>query len=395
MEHKSDSKSLIVFLCLYLVPVAGMGIDIYTPSLPHIVKYFGAHPASVKMTIAIYLLGYGIGQPIFGTLSDSWGRKWPLVVGVLIYTITSFSCGFSPNVGTLMLLRFIQGLCIAASGAITKSIMSDSFEGKELITKVTYMNICWGLGPVVAPGIGGYLQYYLGWEWNFFFLALYSGIGFLMILFFLKETNHNLVPLHPKTVISTYREILSHKIFVASAINMAIFYGMIVLFNIVGPFVIQVILEKSSIYFGHIAFIMGFAFLLGTITNRFLIRKKEACQIIPIGIFLTLLSSIAMTILAWWIGVNQYVLTVPIFIILYGCGILFPNFMAKAMSLFRHRGGAASALMGALFVSGTGIISIFGSFLKTHSLIPISLSYLGLAIIILIIYYCLVRAKPA
>ena len=383
---KEDGKFLIVFLTMYLAPLAGMGIDIYTPSLPHMVEYFGSSASSIKATLAIYLLGYGIAQPFFGTASDTWGRKKPLIFGLILYVLAAFLCTQSPNVGVLILFRFLQGIAVAASGAISKSIMADSFEGKVLVTKTTYMNMAWSLGPIVAPGIGGYLEYYIGWQANFYFLVFYALLGLILVAFFLKETNLAKSPFRLKETVNAYREMLSHKLFIGAGVIMAICYGMIVLFNIVGPFVIQVELNHNSIVYGHVAFVMGFAFFLGTLSNRFLLRKKEGHEIVPIGISLILTSSLLMCVLAFLIGINMYVLTIPVFINLYGCGFLFPNLMGRALGIFRGRGGTSAALMGSLFVSGTAVISLFASLLKTHSLVPISFTYLGFGILVFFLY---------
>lgn len=389
----TPSYGLLLFLILFMTPLAGVGIDLYTPSLPSIKSYFDTSESLVKLTIAFYLLGYGIGQPFFGTLSDSYGRKTLLLIGMVFFAIASTIAVYSPSIEILLMMRLIQGLGAASSGVIAKSIVTDSFTGKEISKASTYMSLIWGLGPIVAPAIGGYLEYYFGWSSSFYLLALYGLSVFLLAFIYLPETNLRPVALNVRSILTSYTLTLTHTVFLGSIAGMAIVYSIITIFSIVAPFLIQDILHYSPIAYGNIALIMGLAYFLGSFSNRFLIEAISTYKLLFVSNLAILIVAGVMVLLSLQGNLNIWTLTVPTFLIFLGCGIIFPNCMAICMSLFTEIAGTASAVMGFLFVVATSIVSAVASLLKSSSVLPLSLAYVALIALSLVL--CLALLKTA
>jgi DHA1 family bicyclomycin/chloramphenicol resistance-like MFS transporter len=368
-----------------MTPLAGIGIDLYTPSLPAITNYFGASESLVKLTIAFYLLGYGVGQPFFGTLSDCYGRKKLLYIGMIFFAVASFIAVYSSSIHVLLVMRFIQGIGAASSGVIAKSLVTDSFTGNEINKASTYMSVIWGLGPIVAPAVGGYLQYYFGWTSSFYLLALYGVAVFILSLLLLPETNRNLLTLNMRSIFESYKKTLTHLTFLGSIIGMAIVYSIITIFSVVAPFLIQQVLHFSPIAYGNIALVMGVAYFAGSLFNRFLIGKLTIYRIIFLANLISLIVGLLMAFLSLRYAVNIWHIVVPTFIIFFCGGIIFPNCMTICLSLFVEIAGTASAVMGFLFVIGTSIVSAVASFLETTSLFPLAISYLLLIVLNLIL----------
>jgi MFS transporter, DHA1 family, multidrug resistance protein len=389
----STSYGLLLFLILFMTPLAGIGIDLYTPSLPAIMAYFHTNESLVKLTIAFYLLGYGIGQPFFGTLSDCYGRKKLLYIGMIFFAMASFIAVYSPSIEMLLFMRFLQGIGAASSGVIAKSIVTDSFTGKEINKASTYMSLIWGLGPIIAPAIGGYLQYYLGWTSSFHLLALYGLAVFLLSLSLLPETNKNLIALNVASIINSYKQTLTHSIFLGSILGMAIVYSVITIFAVVAPFLIQEVLHYSSIAYGNIALVMGIAYFLGSFFNRFLIGTMTTYKLLFVTNLIALLVSIVMVVFSLQNEVNLASIAIPTFIIFFCGGIIFPNCMAICLSLFAEIAGTASAVMGFLFVVATSLVSALASLLETTSAFPLSMSYLILIALNLVLCLALLKAN--
>lgn len=387
------SYGLLLFLILFMTPLAGIGIDLYTPSLPAITTHFQTSEALVKLTIAFYLLGYGIGQPFFGTLSDSYGRKKLLFAGMLFFAIASLISVYSSNIYVLLGMRFIQGIGAASSGVIAKSIVTDSFSGKEIGKASSYMSLIWGLGPIIAPAIGGYLQHYFGWTSSFYLLALYGAAVLLLTIILLPETNLNRIQLNVASILNSYRQTLTHTIFLGSIFGMAIVYSVITIFSIVSPFLIQDIMHYSAIEYGNIALVMGFAYFLGSFCNRFFIEWASTYKLLIVSNVIAVLISFVMVLLNLEAHLNIWLVTVPTFLLFFCGGIIFPNCMAICMSLFVEIAGTASAVMGFLFVIATSLVSFLASFLKSDTALPLAYAYLILTVLSLLVCLALLRPK--
>jgi DHA1 family bicyclomycin/chloramphenicol resistance-like MFS transporter len=390
---RSSRNLFLKVLLLLMAPLAGVGIDVFVPSFPSIAKELSAVDSTVKFTIVLYLLGYAIGHPLFGTLSDAWGRKRPLIVGLILYVLTSVLIAFSQTIQMVLFLRVLQGIFVAAPGVLSKTILADILLGERLAKFSTSMTMVWALGPIIAPIIGGYLESYIGWQASFYFLAFYGAILLVLSLFSLKETNRQPISLDIKNLIRIYKKACSHKLFFGSIACISIVYSLIVIFNITGPFLIQNVLKYSPVDYGYFAFFAGLGFFIGSLINRLLLQHFSVSKILVWGILYGFIISILMVIAAIVFGVTLITLVLFTFLLLIGSGSVFPNCMAKCLSLFPQSAGTAAAIMGTCFIIGTSLISAGASFLETQTLIPLSLCYALLMGICLIIYFLTWKGK--
>ena len=181
--------TLRLSILLAMVPLTGATIDIYVPSLPAITAHFGVPAQLVQWTIPSYLIGYSLAQLFCGAFSDAWGRRALLIIGIVLYTGASLLAASASSISMLILMRFVQGLGVAAPGVLARAIASDSFDSERLPQVTNYITLAWALGPIIAPLIGGYLQHVFGWKAVFYFLTAYGCIVLLLIYFLLPETN--------------------------------------------------------------------------------------------------------------------------------------------------------------------------------------------------------------
>ncbi len=178
---------------------------------------------------------------------------------MITFILAVISVPWCHNINQLLFLRFIQGTSIALTIVPIRAVLLDLFTGRELYKMMNYMSITWSIGPIIAPAIGGYLQYYLGWKANFYFLASYSIILLMLILKFMPETAAHYHSFRLKPILENYRTILSCLKFDYGLLSNGILYSLIILFSVVGPFLIQVELKYSSIHFGYISLLLGTA----------------------------------------------------------------------------------------------------------------------------------------
>jgi len=387
------NQRLLTFIALFSVTISGIGVDLYGPSLPAIAQYFHVNATLAKMTISIFFIGFAFGQFFFGILSDIYGRKKILFFGTLLFMIASLASANAPDIGMLLILRAVQGFGAAACSAISKTLFADTLEGKQLAISMSYLNVAWALGPIVGPVIGGYLQFYFRWQANFYFYAIYSGILTLCVLFFLKETHHKRIPLDLNTLLRHFKTALTHKIFLGGIIVLGLGYAMIIVFNVTGPFLVQVVLGYNAVVYGHLALFMGMAFFLGTIINRILLTQISTKRTIRLGILISLLATMALLFIAYEFRLNLYNFAIPFFVILAGVGLVYPNIMANCMALFPKSRGIASAIMGMSFSLITGLAAAGVGFLKGGSLMPTAWTMVFFIVTILAIYWLMITQK--
>lgn len=232
---KNDPK-WAAFIILFCVPLTGASIDIYVPSLPAIQQAFSVPASSVQLSLTTYLIGFGCFQLIVGSLSDFIGRRWLFMLGLFMYVLTSFLIIWSHNITTLLGLRFLQGVSVAAIAVTGIAMIPDLFTGKLYTRYMNYSNLAWALSPVLAPYIGGYLQDWFGWQASFYFLTGYGLLGFILACFFIWETHTERCPFQLRTIINNYITLLKDKRFLVCLFFLSLIYGSIVIFNVVGPF---------------------------------------------------------------------------------------------------------------------------------------------------------------
>jgi Bcr/CflA subfamily drug resistance transporter len=392
---QKNNKYLLLTLIFSMSLLAGFGIDLYAPSLPAMALYFHTGASNTQLALAIYLLGFGMAQPVFGTLSDCCGRKIALLIGTTLYVLATVIAAFAHSIVIVIIMRLLQGVGGAATSSVNKAMVMDSFPPEELPKYAAFMTICWGLGPVIAPVIGGYLQHCYGWQSNFIFQSVQSALVLLFVILLFKETNHNLITFDLPIITKTYLTIISHTLFIGSVLLMALMYSLIIIFNVMSPFLIQVQLHYSAIQYGHIALIIGLAYFLGTLLNRVLLAYYSPDKLIMAGIAISVVISVVMSITAYIIPMNLLLITIPSFLLFLAGGVIFPNGMAKSMALFREYGGAASAVTGCLFVICTFFMSYVASLLNTTSVKPMSWAYLILVLGYVLIKFTLLRPAKA
>ncbi len=387
------NKKFLALLVCFIVPISGLSVDLYVPSMPAMTHYFNVDKSLVQLTVTFYMIGLGVMQFFAGSISDSFGRKTPFLIATFIFIVTTLLIPIVQNITQLLVCRLIQGITVAAMIVSMRSVISDLFEGIAYYKMINYTNIAWSIGPILAPAIGGYLQDYLGWKANFYLLAIYTSLSFIFIAMFLPETSIHRHPFHVKKILKRYKEILMNKDYSLGLVINGLLYSIIIIFTIVGPFYIQTVLHYSAVQFGYIALLTGIAWFVGSVINRFVIhiplqQKVRLCFLAMFAISVALL----LTELVFPIGI-YFVL--PLTIIIMLSNIVFPSYLGQAMALFPKSTGSANALLGAFLYVITGISSGMATFLKSTSTIPLVMTYVFILGLCLIIIYFGYRKKAA
>ena len=375
-------RFLIFFICM-LASAGQLAIDIYVPALPTMAQYFQTSAQAIQSSVTIYLMAYAFGQLVFGPLADAYGRKKILVLGMLMFTGGCLLTLAANNLETFILARCLQGFGIAATNLLAKAIITDSFSGMALIHAFTYMAIAWGLAPILAPVIGAHLQTAFGWRSCLSFLLIYSFVMWAVLSRY-RETLKQPVHLNPKTLLKNAVMVLKSPVFQSCFLAQGLCYSILLVFNIVGPFMVQETLHKPPTYFGYLALAIGLMYFLGGISNRIHHpRLPTPEQRLRIGARVMTAAAVLMLILALTVGLEVWTLTLPVLLMAFCAGAMYPTLMAKGNSIFPHIAGLTSAILGFALLLVSSLMMGLAGFVPFHSLTPMAIFFVivGLTVV--------------
>ncbi|MFJ9534297.1 multidrug effflux MFS transporter [Herbaspirillum sp. NPDC101396] len=375
-------RFLIFFICM-LASAGQLAIDIYVPALPTMAQYFQTSAQAIQSSVTIYLMAYAFGQLLFGPLADAYGRKKILVLGMLMFTCGCLLTLTANNLETFILARCLQGFGIAATNLLAKAIITDSFSGMALIHAFTYMAIAWGLAPILAPVIGAHLQTAFGWRSCLTFLLIYSFVMWAVLTRY-RETLKQPVHLSPKTLLKNAVMVLKSPVFQSCFLAQGLCYSILLVFNIVGPFMVQETLHKPPTYFGYLALAIGLMYFLGGISNRIHHpRLPTPEQRLRIGARVMTGAAVVMLILALTVGLEVWTLMLPVLFMAFCAGAMYPTLMAKGNSIFPHIAGLTSAILGFALLLVSSLMMGLAGFVPFHSLTPMAIFFVivGLTVV--------------
>jgi Bcr/CflA subfamily drug resistance transporter len=386
----NSPRFLLGLICLY-ASAGQLAIDIYVPALPAMARYFATSPQAIQSSVSGYLAAYAFGQLVFGPIADAYGRKRVLAFGLIVYTIGCVLSLAAPNLETFMLARCLQGFGIASTNLLAKAIITDSFRGKALMHAFTYMSITWGLAPIIAPVIGAHLQTWFGWHACLVFLLLYSLIMWALLWRY-RETLPKPVHLELRTLLTNAGKVLASPVFQSCFLAQGLCYSILLVFNIVGPFMVLNTLHKPPTYFGYLALGIGMMYFLGGLSNRLHGRGLPSAERrLEIGARVMAGAAIAMLVLALTVGLQVWTLAVPVLVMGLCAGAMYPTLMAKGNSLFPHIAGLTSAILGcALLLVSSAMMGLAG-FVSVHVLTPLAVFFVILALTVVVMVTKLLR----
>src|SRR5690606_5023771 len=165
-----------------------LAIDFYLPAFPAIARDFSTDVEHVQLSLAAYFIGLALGQLLYGPLADRYGRRWPLLVGVTLFTLASLACALAPTLDWLIAARFVQALGGCAGIVVNRAVVRDSCEPVQAAKVFSQLMLVMGLAPILAPLVGGLLMNAYGWHSIFVALTLFSATCGVAVALWLPET---------------------------------------------------------------------------------------------------------------------------------------------------------------------------------------------------------------
>lgn len=323
-------------------------MDLYLPALPALTDELGTSDVLVQATLSACMVGLALGQIVIGPLSDRVGRRLPLMVGVALFSLTSLACVIAPDVGWLIFFRFVQGAAGSAGIVLSRAIVRDAYDTKDVAVVYSRLMIVTGAAPVVAPVLGGLLLLVLDWRGLFVVLAMVGGILLLCTWRWVPES----LPQARRNAggIRAQFRIVGSLAFDTRFLCYALAGGFAGcgLFSYISmsPLIVQVDYELTSVGFALVFAVNSIGIVVVSQVNAALARRLDLRRLATAGVLMGMVASSAVIIAST--GASIVGLLIPLFFAVAAQGLIAPNVMALALAPMRTSAGAGSAWVGGL-----------------------------------------------
>jgi DHA1 family bicyclomycin/chloramphenicol resistance-like MFS transporter len=347
MQLKPDTLAMTVMLA-FMTALGPLATDLYLPSLPHIGAALGASPAAVQLTLSAYLIGFSVGQIIYGPVSDALGRKPVLVAAFALFVVATIACAIATSVETLIVARAIQAFGGAGPIILARTMVRDLYEGPRAGREMSMMGSIMGVTPIIAPVLGGFLQVGFGWRSIFATMAAGGLVLALLSAFLVPETNRfrDRSHLSPGAILRSYGVVLKNRSYRAYVALLALSYAGLFAFISASSFVMQGVYGLDEIMFGIAFALCSVFFVIGTLIGTRIVVRRGFDRTIGVGVALLAIGGIGQWLGAYFLPGQIVALVIPEMIYFTGIGLVLPQAMAAAMAPFPERAGAASSLAG-------------------------------------------------
>lgn len=379
-------KNFILTLILMVIPLGGLGVDLYAAGMPDLAREFGTSQTWTRMTISAFLFGLFIGMYWFGLFSDRYGRRIFQLINTLVFAVVSLCIAVSHTFSIILVLRFIQGVSSGGLQVVARSMITDVFDKKEVPHVTLYVTSAWGLGPVLAPWVGGILSHLYGWRACFYFFMVYGILMFVFHKMWLPETHHKRLPLHVKRIFHDTLEIIRHRSFIIPVLVMSLCYVGLVCYGVLGPYYIEVYLGHTSVFYGNIGLVTGIGYFFGTICCRFVLARMSRSKVLKRAVIASLFINIIGFILSLYFKASLYVLISNIVLTCFCFGFMYPIYMARSLEPFAHKAGIASGLTVSSMLFLSALSSVVLGFIHVRNVPHFIMVYGCIVLLVFLLY---------
>lgn len=365
--------SLTILLILGALSAFGpLAIDFYLPAFPALARAFATDVEHVQLSLAAYFIGLAIGQLVYGPLADRYGRRAPLLVGVVLFTLASIACSFAPSLDWLIAARFVQALGGCAGMVVARAVVRDLCDPLASAKVFSQLMLVMGLAPILAPLGGGLLLAGFGWPSIFIALSLFSAACLVGIALWLPET----IPAGTRAPISgalgQYRRLFGDGAFIGHALTGGLCMAGMFAYIAGSPFVFIELYGVAPQHYGWVFGINAIGFILMAQVNVVLMRWRGPAFWVRRWVWVYLASGMALLIVAAARPESLWPLLIPLFVAISSLGCLLPNATACAMAAQGRHAGSASALLGSLQFGIAAVAAAAVSALHDGSAVPLA-----------------------
>ena len=383
---------LVVFLGM-LTAITPLATDLYLPALPIMPGELNTTASNIQMTIGVMTFGVAFGQLFGGPISDTMGRKVPLIIGNLLCVISSIICAFAPNIEILLLGRFLQGLTGSVGVVIAKAIARDFASGQELTKLFALLMMVNGLAPVLAPLIGGQLLLFTTWRVIFVILAVFSAILLVGSLLFRESLpKEKRITGGVGVAVKNYITLIKDKPFLGQTLIQLFAFGGFFAYISGSSFVYQNIFNLSAQEFSYLFGINSCGIVLASAISSRVSNVITAKQLLTFSLWQLTIGSL-LFLIAMIFEWSLIPVTTILFFTVCTVSLFGSASFSMAMTNYGKMAGSASAILGFANMFAAGIVSPLVGIGGDHTGIPMGITMLVCAALSLLCLYGLVEKE--
>jgi len=352
------SPQLMVLFIAMMIGVHPIATDLFLPGMSALTRDLGATVAQAQLTLTGMLLPFGLSQLAWGPLSDRFGRKPVLMVGLAAFTVAAVACALAPTIEALLAWRSFQGAAMGAIVMSGRAVLRDGFEPAEAVRVMSRAQTGLGVLACFGPLAGGALAEYAGWRWGLAFIAGYGALALALVALRFRETlpRERRTPMHPVALARNWVAVLRHPSFRAWSLLTLLTFAGLMTFLTTSPFVFTEVLGLSRLQYGVSIFSMSVFYIAGTFLCRRLLAAMGLRKTVAVAAAMSLTSGSLLG--AFTLANVAHVGTLLPCLWLYAMahGIHQSCGQAGAVAPFPRMAGAASAMHGVLMLSAAFLI---------------------------------------
>ncbi len=371
MTQTKNNKFLIILMLGLLSAIGPFSIDMYLPGFKAIALDLQTNIEHIQLSLTSFFIGIAGGQMIYGPLLDRFGRKSPLLIGLLIYIGASIGCVFIQSADGLIFLRFVQALGSCAGMVASRAMVRDYFPPTETAKIFSMLMLVIGISPILAPTIGGYIIEIWGWHYIFVFLTVLTILILLGVIFVLPKSKPNTtISLLPAPIMKGFWKVLKNPQFLIYAIAGGTASSGLYAYLSGSPFVMMEIYGLNEKQYGWVFALLAAGLITTSQLNTLMLKRFSSESISKYALMAQAIAGSLMLILALSNSLTLYGIIILIFCFLACQGFVFPNTSALALNPFSKSAGSASALLGTIQLSIGAIASVLVSIAHNRTNIP-------------------------
>ena len=354
-----------------LVAMMAVSTDLYLPAIPQLIEALDASTSQGQLTLSIFLAGFAVGQLFYGSISDRYGRKPVLYLGLGVYLIATLGCIFAADIHGLVTARFVQGIGGASAPVLARAMVADSHSRIDAARIMASIAGAMALIPAIAPIFGSWLLYVFDWRSHFVLLFLLGIITFIGVIR-LQESCKTIgvEALKLSSVFSQFSLCLGNRNFVGFTLCGGATYAAMFCYISTSSFLVIGLLGLAPEYFGYTFMVVVFGYIAGAMTSSRLVGRWGILRVLALGQSVGLIAAGLLLLLALFEIHRLIPLLIAFFLVFMAGGLSLAVSQMGAIAELPKAAGKASSVFGFVQITFAALLGYIVGLMYNHTLLP-------------------------